>query len=66
MRKPSPCFKCPNSGKYHNRCDEFKLWELLDHEQRTIINKAKSKYRDADAFTGSVIDRTEKRGGFKI
>ena len=66
MRKPSPCFKCPNSGKYHNRCDEFKLWELLDHEQRAIINKAKSKYRDADAFTGMVIQRQNRKSNYKL
>ena len=61
------CYQCPDRFVgCHAKCQPYIDQKKIIDDRNEKILKEKLKHRDADAFTGSVIDRTKKRGGFKI
>ena len=61
MRKICPCYKCNNSGQHHDRCNEYKAWDIKDKEEKYLIDKARNRYKDADEFTSSIINKQRRK-----
>ena len=61
------CYQCPDRFVgCHSQCQPYIDHKKIIDDRNEKILKEKLKHRDADAFTGMVIQRQNRKSNYKL